>query len=271
MKYFFVPVDFSSNAQVALRYAGHLANAFGGVEIKAHHQMEVADFQDEEKREATQKRLNDFVAYSLSKIEGGDKIPFSSTLSSGSKLTELIKTEAFQEADLIVMGTKGASGLLKELRGSNTYAIVKESNKPVMAVPGRASFYPLKHILYCSDFEQLDSFSGLELVKKLAMRFDAEVRIAHVKIAHGKSSHEHSFESQRQAKFFEPEVKNAFKIIRHKSIIGGIQYYIDLKRDNQLIVMVKRERGMLEELFMTNHTREMVFHTQLPLLVIYEK
>ncbi len=271
MNSFFVPVDFSSNAQTALRYAAHLAQAFGGIGIHAHFQMGAGDFQHEEKRAAAQKRLSDFVIYSLSKMEGGDKVPVTATLSTGNRLTELIKTDAFQEADLVVMGTKGASGVLQQLRGSNTYHIVKDSNKPVLVVPGRAAFTPFRHILYCSDFDRLDSFKGLELVKHLAMRFNAEVRITHVKVSSGKSSNGRSFESFRQADFFNPEVKHSFKIIRHKSIISGIQYYIDLKRDNQLIVMVKREHGMLEELFMTNNTREMVFHTQLPLLVINEE
>ena len=271
MNAFFVPVDFSSNSEVALRYASHLAQAFPGTEIRAHHQMENGTVNDAAKQEATRKKLDDFVRFALSKIDHHENITWTATISSGERLTELIKTEPFQSADLVVMGTKGANGFLKELRGSNTYDVVKNSNIPVLVVPGRASFSPLRHILYCSDFEQLDSFNGLEIVKRLAITFGAEVRIAHIKMSRGHSSTEHTFESQRQATFFEPEVKHAFKIIRHKSVLSGIQYYIDLKRDNQLLVMVKREHGMLEDMFMKNHTREMVFHTHLPLLVIGEK
>ncbi len=268
MNHFFVPVDFSSNAQVALRYAGNLAKAIGDTAIKVHYLMEDADYQDEAKRQAAQKSLEDFAAYSLSKVEGGGELACSATLSGGDKLTELIQTPAYQEAELVVMGTKGASGFLKELRGSNTYAIVRESTKPVLVVPGHASFAPMRYILYCADFERITDLTGLDLVKKFAMQFSAEVRIAHVKVSRDKTTHEHNFESHRQASFFDPEVKYSFKTIRHKTILGGIKYYIDLKKDNQLVVMVRRERGMLEELFLTNHTREMVFHTKLPLLVL---
>jgi nucleotide-binding universal stress UspA family protein len=268
MKSLFVPVDFSSNAETALRYAVKLSQAFPDATIHITHLLER---EKNSKMDATCRKLEDFVRLTLSHLENCDKVTWTVSVHTGGRLKELIKTDTFQNADLVVMGTKGANGFLKELRGSNTYEIVRDSNKPVLVVPGHAVFTPLRHILYCSDFEQLDSFEGLSLVKELAQTFNAEVRIAHVKISHGESSIEHTFESKRQAKFFEPEVKNAFKIIRHKTVLRGIHYYLDLKRDNQLVVMVKREHGLLDKLFMENNTREMVFHSALPLLVIGEK
>lgn len=267
----FVPVDFSTNAYTALRYAAHLAQTFEGAELNAHYLVENSLYNNEQHRQDNLERLTDFVRHSLKKSGLGEDISWTAGISPGNRLSELTSGAEFLASDLIVMGTKGASGLLQKLRGSNTYEVVKASSKPVLVVPGHARFRPLRNVLYCSDFDEMDSLDDLGLVKKIALAFQAKVRIAHVKLSSGKPSAERKFESQRQAGYFSPEVDYSFKIIRHKSVSDGLQYYIKLKNDNDLVVMVKREHGILEDLFMTNHTREMVFHTHLPLLVIGDK
>ena len=271
MRKFFVPVDFSTNAFVALRYAAHLAKAFDSVQLNAHFMVEKGMYDNEEYRNNHSERLYDFVEHALKKDNLGEGLHWSTSISSGNRLDELVSEAAFFASDLVVMGTKGANGLLQKLRGSNTYEVVKASNKPVLVVPSHASFRPYRNLLFCSDFDEIESLNGLALVKHLAQVFNSKVRIAHVKMSKEKPSAEHKFESDRQAIFFSPEVAYSFKIIRHKTVSDGLQYYIKLKNDNDLVVMVKRNHGMLEELFMTNHTREMVFHTHLPLLVIGDK
>lgn len=271
MRNLFVPVDFSTNAHTALRYAAHLARAFGNSQLVVHFMENNQAVSSEEHRVNLLERIKDFVVHSLKKDQLDQAVSWQAAISFGNQLSEIVQATEFQEADLIVMGTKGVSGLLKQLRGSNTYEVVKASQKPVLVVPGHAKFRPLRNLLYCSDFDEMESLNDLALVKALALLFDAEVRIAHVKLSSGKPSAEHRFESERQARFFDPEVRHKFKVIRHKTVSDGLQYYIKLKNDNDLIVMVKREHGMLESLFLKNHTREMVFHTHLPLLVIGDK
>lgn len=215
-----------------------------------------------------EKRLEAFVRYLLLSENVGGNTRVSVGVSEGSRLTKMLGEEAFMNSDLVVMGTKGAGTALRQLRGSNTYDVVKDSPKPVLVVPAKAKFRPLRHILFCADFDPIEMMENLNPLKTLALRFDAEVRIAHVKISRGKPSFERRYESRRQAAFFGEEVRHAFKIIRHRTVSEGLQYYIDLKKDNDLIVMVKREHGFLEDLFMKNHTRKMVFHSDLPLLVV---
>jgi nucleotide-binding universal stress UspA family protein len=268
MRKLFVPVDFSTNAYVALRYAAHLAKAIGGVRLTAHFMVDEDSFNNEEHRNNHLERLSDFIEHALKKENLGEGLQSDFSISPGSRLSELVHHPDCQSSDLIVMGTKGANSLIQKLRGSNTYEVVKASKKPVLVVPGHASFRPYRNLLYCSDFDEMESLDGLVLVKQLAQLFNSTIRIAHVKISREKPSAERKFESERQAGFFSPEVEHSFKIIRHKTVSDGLQYYIKLKSDNDLVVMVKRHHGMLEELFMKNHTREMVFHTHLPLLVI---
>ena len=55
--------------------------------------------------------------------------------------------------DLIVMGTKGASGLKEVLFGSNTVHVIKNAKCPVLAVPSEFVFESPREILFPSDYE----------------------------------------------------------------------------------------------------------------------
>ena len=53
-------------------------------------------------------------------------------------------------------------------------------------------------------------------------------------------------------------------------ILDGIRFYIDMKGDNDLVVMINRRHSFIDSLFRVNHTHKMAYHTTLPLLVLPE-
>ena len=60
----------------------------------------------------------------------------------------IIKTSFLQHADLIVMGTHGASGYRDGFIGNNTYNVVKYAGCPVLSVPQKKSLNNLRKILF---------------------------------------------------------------------------------------------------------------------------
>ena len=124
-------------------------------------------------------------------------------------------------------------------------------------------------MLFCSDFNVMENIESLAILKDLSTPFYTEIRIAHVKLNKEKpSSLEHVLESKREDHFFGAEVKHSFKIIHSESILSGIQFYIDLKNDNDLVVVINHQKDILAKIFKSNHAKKMAFHSQLPLLVI---
>jgi hypothetical protein len=68
-------------------------------------------------------------------------------------------------------------------------------------------------------------------------------------------------------KFFGSDVKHSFKKIRRSSVIKGINYYLDHKDDNNLLVLVRREYGFI---FKKDHTVEFAKEPRLPKMIIHE-
>ena len=85
-------------------------------------------------KEDTKNQLN-YIESDLKKSFGSD-LQCELTFAHGNLITALKKIIAVQKPDLIVMGTKGASGLKRILIGSNTVNVIAKTKVPVLVIPG---------------------------------------------------------------------------------------------------------------------------------------
>lgn len=60
----------------------------------------------------------------------------------------IISTAVSDRADLIVMGTHGASGIREGFIGTNTYNVIKYSTCPVLTIPPTRKFTSFKRVLF---------------------------------------------------------------------------------------------------------------------------
>lgn len=82
--------------------------------------------------------------------------------------------------DLVVMGTKGASGTQGFLFGSNTVHMIKKvKHCPVLIVPEEFDFVKPTQIAFPTDYNR---FYGEEIlpIKRMAELYDSKVRILHI-------------------------------------------------------------------------------------------
>ena len=71
--------------------------------------------------------------------------------------------------DLIIMGTKGATGAERVLFGSNTVRVMQRCHTPVLAIPENCKYQDIDKIVFTST---ILSFSGLELISILSLYFE---------------------------------------------------------------------------------------------------
>lgn len=82
-------------------------------------------------------------------------------------------------ADLIIMGSRGASGVKGYFVGSNTEKVVRTSDIPVLIVKTETKNFEPKTIVFASDFntENLDAF---KTIKKFADGYKATLKMVYV-------------------------------------------------------------------------------------------
>src|SRR5688572_28489221 len=92
----------------------------------------------------------------------------------GDLIDTVKKIVSVQLPDIIVMGTKGASGLKKLLIGSNTVNVLANTRVPVLVIPEVARFESFFNkgkngIVLATDLQLLENSDALIILKELAM------------------------------------------------------------------------------------------------------
>src|SRR5690554_2253467 len=130
-----IPTDFSKNAWVVIQYAANLA-----IEAKSKLILVHAFVQNETAVKGQMNILSDELIAEFPEVDY-------LTICKMGNLNEVI-TQVAQKypSKLIVMGTKGASGLKYVMMGSNTLNVVNQSTIPVLAVPENNDSYSFNKI-----------------------------------------------------------------------------------------------------------------------------
>ncbi len=168
--------------------------------------------------------------------------------------------------DLIVMGTKGASGLDKVLFGSNTVRVIQRSDMPVLIIPDGCSYQPLDKIAFSTNHFTLFEEEKIDILKTLVRLSHSELTILHV-------ADEHHI-AQKQAMnsdFFKtcfPEASHEYVDVNSKEMIEYIKNYL-LNHNVKMLAMISEKHSFLERLFIRHPVETFAFNIKLPFLVMH--
>jgi len=197
-----------------------------------------------------------------------------SLLAHGNLIPTIKKIIAVQQPDIIVMGTKGASGLKKILIGSNTVNVIANTRVPVLVIPEVARFENFfktgkNRIVLATDLDLLENERALDILKEIALLIiEPKVRVLSVRPKNTGLPDVKRMERDFLLSFFNPEIESERVTVFSSSVIGGINFYLSEKNtDTGLLAMIARESG---HLIQKHYTREMASHTHLPLLVLHD-
>lgn len=264
-----VPTDFSASAKAAAHYAAQLA-----VKVKAKViLLSVIEMDTSEVVLHNWKKLENQMKRSAKrdlekllkevKSSATDGLDISYDMAAGIPMQEVIERYAQEKkVDLIVMGTKGATGLKKILRGTNTARVIEHSTIPVIAIPAKATFKQLKKIVYATDLKNVTK--EIQSLCALASLFQAEILILHTVPANGLG---------RLSKKLEPELVNAahysaisYHQVSNDRVDQAITRFVE-ETQADMLAMFTHELDFYEKLFGKSVTRTMAFQSRVPLLV----
>ncbi len=266
MKKILFPTDFSPVADNALKYAIEIAAGFKS-ELYLYHVYYInkvdynLDFSEDEqpvkKRVEREMKLTELKFMERIKQKG---------LSVQIKVEQdniysLFKRKVIKHGiDLIVMGSKGASGLEKVIFGSVAATALETAIIPVLVVPPSHSFFPFEHIVLAIDNNEI-SADVLAPLQKLASRFGAKVTLLNVSTGSNKN------DPQKMDLQLEGVETIYREIPMSKSVNETISEFIK-KEKGDLLCMIRREKGFLERIFQKSITKTQVYNSNVPLLVL---
>jgi nucleotide-binding universal stress UspA family protein len=187
MKKILVPCDFSDSAVQAFKFAVEIANQSKGeiallnvVEIPVIHEnvmMPTFSFEDTYLKEMKDRADIDFAKMKSKWAKDGLKV--STHVEYGAPTPTISKFIKEKKIDLVIMGTKGASGLKEFFVGSNTEKIVRWSPVPVISLKESVKASSIKNIVFPSMLHE-DEEELTMRVKALQDFFKAKLNIIYV-------------------------------------------------------------------------------------------
>lgn len=265
MKTILVPVDFSELSLNAMAFAAELSK-------RASARLIIMNIMLKEGAEEEIKNKMGAIASDLKNTFGSDFI-CDSIIANGNLITALQKTITDQQPDLIVMGTKGASGLKKILIGSNTVNVIANTRVPVLVIPELARFENFirkgkNRIVLATDLDSLENENSLLILKEIALlMIEPRVKILSVRPKNTTLPDSKRLERDFLLSVFKPEIETERITVFSSNVINGINFYLDKNTDSGLIAMIARDSGHHMQ---KNYTKEMASHTHLPLLVLHD-
>ncbi len=263
MKKLLVPTDFSATANNALEYAIALANIFGS-EITLLHTYRVysstGSFISVESfiQEDAANELLKIVRWAEPQLKNNATIV--RKIIKGDTVDIVMDLTAHADYDLIIMGTKGTSGLAEIFIGSTTNSVIKNVALPVLAVPSGFAFHSIQNIVLAVDEKEVFNAELLSPVIQIAQNYNAMLRVYHKDVANDglNAAVDQYLEGLERTYHYELDTDNINESINH----FVAEYHADL------LCMIRRQRSFLEEIFHDSVTTREVFSSPVPLLVL---
>jgi len=193
------------------------------------------------------------------------------TISSFNLLTDEIKDVVDSyEIDLIVMGTKGASGLDEVFMGSNTVRIIKNTKRcPILAIPQNFNYQSPSEIAFATDFNRFYALPELSPLIDLACSFNATVRIVYVQYEIKALTELQQFNLNMLRKYL-TDVEHYVHTVSELNSVSQTLDVFSKELDIHLLAMLHYQHSYMERITREPIVKRTAFHTQIPLLVIPE-
>lgn len=263
-----VPTDFSDCSKIAIRFAEGFARQLQAELILLHVLPNVGPTIGRQPSDHFKQELLEWAEKQFSALEAeitADGFTLRHQIAHGAGVEKVVESFVQEHAiDMVIMGSKGASGLKKVLLGSNTVDVINHCSVPVVVVPEHAISTPITHLLYASDLKNLD-----EEVKALvpyARLLQATIKIIHVPPTEYKEhiDTEKLLQTQRQKTNYQAI---EIELLEGEDVASTIEQYAAASH-GEILAMFTHQTSFLEQLFRHSITREIVWHNQIPLLVI---
>jgi nucleotide-binding universal stress UspA family protein len=169
-------------------------------------------------------------------------------------------------AEMIVMGTKGASGIEAVLIGSNTTDVIKNVKFPVVAVPEQAVYSSIKKVVFATDYKLIQNYEIVNPLKVLIEKTNAHLEIVNVTKASTEDASAQA-EKEKNNEMFQTD-DHEFTHVQNADIVKGIQAHIQ-DTHTDMLVMIIRKHNLFEALFKPGITKTIALHSSIPLMVLH--
>lgn len=278
MNHILIPTDFSGNSWNALEYAVR----FYKNDPCNFYILHIGDLRESsvesnsfalpiEKISPSIKNKLNLLFEGISLLPVNQEHHFIALQEYGSFIDIMRKTVQDKKIDLIVMGTKGASGIKASVVGSNTGDVITKVPCNVLVIPENAPTKMAKKIAFPTDYNLFYSHPILEALSKIMRTSKARLLVLNVT----PDTFSLTKSQEKNKAYLQDNLAESFpKLCSYHHIAGKniTPAILNFVTDNEvdMVTMVAKNLNFLQQLLFDTAIEKLSFHTTVPLLALHE-
>lgn len=273
MKNILFPTDFSKNANHALEYALTIAKDFGAtLYIINTYQLPYSQAVPTTQKllsalkESSITELKDYVIQITSRKEFND-LNIIYKAYEGNLINVVTDLENEINFDLIVLGTKGASGIKEILIGSNAEQVVFHAKTSVYVIPENASTFSFEKVALAVDLAPINNKSIFNSFLLMCKKYHTKIEL--ITIENTNTEKNKPIETKELSSIF-GNLPLAFHKAFDTDVLTGLNHFVEQEKPTTLAA-ISRKHTFFETLFSKTLTDKLACRSKIPIFVIKEK
>ena len=268
MMHILVPTDFSKNSWNALKY-GILLYKDIECTFHLHHINPIPAYSAAGTSVRVSSKMAATSVLSSSKVSFDHLLMQVETITSHNFFVESIKRQvANRKIDLIIMGTKGASGLKEATMGSNTGDVLTKVKCPLLAVPENTVFKIPKEIAFPTDYHLSYDLKVLDTLFAMVNLYKSSLRVLHIS-KKGESLSDEQLENKEFLEDYLQDIDHSFHSLTGTDLETAVQCFTE-SRNIDVITMVAKNLNFFQRILFRPKVEQISYHTDIPFLVLHE-
>lgn len=279
MKTFLLPTDFSDTAKNAALYALQLAEQIGVTKLVLYHSYEIPVTIDPMTPgiqmldvDVLKKNGEEGLAMFRSQL-----LPFAKNITiegfnEYGDLADGLDTVCKKvEADMIVMGITGGGAFEEKLIGSNAVSVAKHTSVPVIIVPAGVKFSRIQQVMLTSDFDKEDRNVPVTPARKIIQETQSKLLVFHID-EDPEEYEEESPEATAEGYALYAllyDLSPQFHFSKNTHFAEAVNDFVS-EYQVDLVITIAKKQGFFGSLFTESHTKQLAFHSKVPVMVIHE-
>ncbi|MEW7279789.1 universal stress protein [Aquimarina sp. 2201CG1-2-11] len=276
MKRILLPTDFSDNAYNAIRYAMqffkdeetifYLLNTFTPASYHAEYLIENPTVYGlEDVALANSNKGLERIEIKLKKEFANQKHEFVRLSAFNTLIGEIKEVVDTYKIDLIVMGTKGATGAKEIFIGTHTMYTIKKVKCPVIAVPSGYQYQTPNDILFTTDYNFNPKNPFIPLLREVCGKHHSKLHVLNAYA--GVLLHEKQEKTKMFLDKYLEKNTHVFHIAEDVDVLEAVEGFL-AKHTINLLIMIHNKHSFFENLLFTPVINKITYHTNIPFLVI---
>jgi nucleotide-binding universal stress UspA family protein len=166
----------------------------------------------------------------------------------------------------VIMGITGSGEGIDKLIGSNAILAMDNLSFPLVVIPKSGYFQSINKICFACDLKHVATSTPLLAIKVFAQLFNAEIHILNIDFQNRLFTAKTPNEIDVLNAMFDG-IPHHFHYVENENIQEGLNDFIS-QNEMDMVIMLPKKHSWLEGLFRKSQTKEMLYHSQIPVLAL---